>query len=46
MDILSAFTEVIHGAIGGQKTALDPLELQLHLVVSCHTDSENLTQVS
>ena len=29
----------IPSACGGQKKALDPLELELQMVVSCHADS-------
>ena len=30
-----------HRAHGGQKRALDPLELELQMVVSCHEDAES-----
>ena len=32
-------------AYGGQKRALDPLELELETVVSCHVYARNRTQV-
>ena len=36
---------VLPATCGGQKKALDPLELQLQMVVSLHVGSGNLTQV-
>ena len=44
MCVLSVFIYVHHmrvGAGGGQKRALDPLELQLQIVVSYHVGSGN-----
>lgn len=32
-------------ALGGQKGALDPLEKELEMVVSCHVGARNGTQV-
>lgn len=31
----------LSGALGGQKRALDPLKLELQMVVSCHVGAGN-----
>lgn len=36
----------VHGTRGGQKRALDPLELELQMVIICHVGAGNQTRSS
>lgn len=38
-------TACVSRICGAQKRAADPLELELQVVVSCHEDAKNQTQV-
>lgn len=38
-------TICLPGALGEQRRALDTLELELQVIVNCHLDSRNQTQV-
>lgn len=38
-------TMCVPGVSGGQKQALDPLELELQMFVNCHVDARNQTWV-
>ena len=42
---VSIYATHVPGAQRGQKRALDPLELKLKIVGSCHVDVESQTQV-
>lgn len=45
MDVLPAFlyTLCVFGALGGQKSVSDPLELELNMIMSGHMGSGNQT---
>lgn len=43
--VLCIYTMFKTGAHEGQKRQLDPLEVELQLLVSCHMGAENCVQV-